>query len=627
MAEEAGHAYGLAMHVYLRRHRRVTPIEPVRVPRNTHQVAGIADWWAEFGGDHPEWFALVNGKRGDVGRTGAYTNLCVSNDELRDFIVKEAWDGGDVLVLGDADGRYCECDKCMAWDGPQQNPERVPQMVRDKYTPHAMGARYARFWRDVHERAVKRNPAVKVTGYLYHNTLPAPPAGTKLNKNIIGEFVIYGGWDGWYPMSAEEDQWTRDQWLGWAGTGMSLFYRPNYLLDLYVTPNVTTWQAGELFRLAYANGMIGAYFDAYSFSWAVHGPMAYMHHRLLWDPELEVAAVRREFFSAFGPAAGHVEEYFDYWEEYARARPRVSASSSALEKLRRPRGHFLAYPPEVYRPAEAILGKALDAARRDPLPEFADRVRFLQAGLTHALLTTRVYAFLDYDGPDAEIGVAPVSDPARLRQARQAMRKVIDFRHAPGNRFVCSYIDNAMVERNFIRGLEELFKDDPRDHAVAVAQRLSLPRDGWRFNPDPLQKGRTEKWFSPTFDDSGWATIAIEEAWQKAGFDYVGEAWYRRVFPLPQKPADVTEVEIAFGAVDETACVWVNGELVGRHDIGPQGWDVPFRLDVGKAVRWGEDNQITVCVGNTKYAGGIWKPVTLLLLRDASNDAGVRAAE
>jgi hypothetical protein len=460
--EEAGHAYGKAMGVFLRRHRRVTPIEPMRVPRNTHQVAGIADWWAEYGEQHPEWFALVNGKRGDVGRKGAYTNLCVSNDELRDFIVNEAWNGGDLLILGDADGRNCECAQCLAWDGPQPKLDDVPEMVRAKYEPHAIGGRYARFWNDVYQKAVKKNPSVRVTGYIYGPTLPAPLTGIKLNQNILGEFVIYGGWDGWYPMSDEEEQWTKQQWLGWSKTGVSMFFRPNYLLGLYVTPNISIRQTGEFLKLAYQHGMIGASFDAYSFSWAVHGPMAYVHYRLLWNPELDIEDLRQEYFSAFGPAAGHIEKYFDYWEEYASRRPSISKVSSALEKLRRPRGHALAFPPQVYRPAQAILERALEAARADPLPEFAKRVKFLQAGLRHALLTTRVYAFLDYDGPEAEIGAAPLNDPAKLHQARSAMQALIKFRHDPKNRFVSSYIDNAIVEQYFIRNLEDLFETNSR---------------------------------------------------------------------------------------------------------------------------------------------------------------------
>jgi hypothetical protein len=320
--EEAGFSYGKAVEVYNRRHRRVTQIENPRCLLGSHVIAGTTDWWAKYGKEHPEWFAMrVDGERGlKIPRAGAYTPLCVSSPQLHRCIAEEDWDGGDELTLGEVDAAgdsMCHCPQCMAWDGPQ--PTEVPEDFRLlKYTPRAMGDRYARFWTAVHEIAVKRNPNVKVGVYLYHNTLPAPFTQIKLNKNIFGEFVIYGARDGWYPISPEEDQWYRDQWLGWEKTGISLVYGPNYLLNNYVTPNITTRQSGEFFRFAYEHGMVGASFRSYTFSWAAHGPTAYMHHRLLWSPELEIERIRQEYFSAFGPAAASVQQYFDYWENYAR---------------------------------------------------------------------------------------------------------------------------------------------------------------------------------------------------------------------------------------------------------------------------------------------------------------------
>ena len=324
-----------------------------------------------------------------------------------------------------------------------------------------MGDRYARYWKTVYDLAVKRNPNVKVGVYLYHNTLPAPVNEIKLNKNIYGEFVIYGSRDGWFPMSQEEDRWYRDQWLGWEKTGMSLVYGPNYLFTNYATPNITTRQTGEIFRFAYEHGMVGVNFRSYTFSWAAHGPMAYMHHRLLWSPELDIEKIRQEYFAAFGPAAAEVEQYFDYWETYARTRPQIRDISTdprgALEKLKRIRGHYLAYPPEVYRPARAILAKAHEKARKDPLPEFAQRVEFLQAGLKHALLSTRLQEFLDFAGPSAERGSAP-TEPTKLKRARQAMHELIRFRQDPRNLFVSDYISNATVEKNQILNIEVLFE-------------------------------------------------------------------------------------------------------------------------------------------------------------------------
>jgi hypothetical protein len=469
--EEAGYTYGKAMEVYNRRHRRLTQIEEPRVVLGSHVIAGITDWWAAYGKEHPEWFAMrADGERGlKTPRAGAWSPLCVSNPQLHQRIV-DAWDGGDVLTLGEADAAgesMCHCPQCLAWDGPQQTdfPEDLRLL---KYTPRAMGDRYARYWKAVYDLAVKRNAKVKVGVYMYHNTLPGPTTEIKLNRNIYGEFVIYGSRDGWYPMGRDEDQWYRDQWLAWEKTGMSLVFGPNYLLNSYATPNVTTRQTGEFFKFAYEHGMAGASFRSYTFSWAAHGPMAYMHHRLLWSPELDIEQIRQEYFSAFGPAAADVEQYFDYWENYAATRPAIRDLSTdpkgALERLKRIRGHYLAYPPQVYRPAEAILAKALETARKDPLPEFAQRVEFLQAGLKHALLSTRLQEFLDFESPAAERGSAP-TDPAKLKQARQAMRELIQFRQDPRNRFVSDYISNATVEKNQIVNIEVLFegKSGPKE--------------------------------------------------------------------------------------------------------------------------------------------------------------------
>ena len=151
------------------------------------------------------------------------------------------------------------------------------------------------------------------------------------------------------------------------------------------------------------------------------------------------------------------------------------------------------------------------------------------------------------------------------------------------------------------------------DHDVKVAQAIRLPTDGWRFRLDPQRNGHESKWYEPGFDDSKWATIAIEQAWQKAGYKYIGVAWYRRWIELPAKPKHVA-VEVRFEGVDECAWVWVNGRYVGQHDVGPSGWNQAFTLDVTQELQWGQKNQITVRAMNTAAAGGIWKPVLIEVL-------------
>ena len=152
-------------------------------------------------------------------------------------------------------------------------------------------------------------------------------------------------------------------------------------------------------------------------------------------------------------------------------------------------------------------------------------------------------------------------------------------------------------------------RPDMADHVERLVVTLAhpLPRDGWRFREDRGLAGHVERWFDPHLDDADWSPIGIDAHW---GGGYVGVAWYRRWLELPERP-DHLAVELAFDGVDESGWIWLNGVYVGGQDIGPAGWNTPFRVDVTDAVQWGEPNQITVRVMNTAGGGGIWKPVTL----------------
>ena len=89
---------------------------------------------------------------------------------------------------------------------------------------------------------------------------------------------------------------------------MSMIWRPNHLHGGYTMPYLSTRQVGEFFKFAYKNGLAGYYFDSLRVDWATQGPMIYIHMALGWDPELDIEELRKDFWSAFGPAAGQVEQ-------------------------------------------------------------------------------------------------------------------------------------------------------------------------------------------------------------------------------------------------------------------------------------------------------------------------------
>jgi len=173
---------------------------------------------------------------------------------------------------------------------------------------------------------------------------------------------------------------------------------------------------------------------------------------------------------------------------------------------------------------------------------------------------------------------------------------------------------NRIVDFPYYRA-SRLLRDDPtHDHEVVTVKTIPLPQEGWRFRTDAMENGHHKGWFKPDFNDSKWKQLKIG-IWENQGYHgYDGIAWYRIKFKMPPK-SKCAAVEIHFGAVDETAWVWLNGKFVGQHDIGTAGWDRPFDLNITDEIKWDGENVLAVRVEDTAAAGGIWKPVVINLVK------------
>ena len=255
-------------------------------------------------------------------------------------------------------------------------------------------------------------------------------------------------------------------------------------------------------------------------------------------------------------------------------------------------------------------------------------VQVLTTALSHADSEVRMIAFLGLNDQNAltleRLGVAlKDKENVAMRQcaaeilARMPLddttRALLQAASKDESDAVREAASKALFPFPFFRKIESV--RDHVDNLVRVAQTIALPTDGWRLKFDPQQNCHVEKWFDPGLPDSDWIAVSIGKFWDDFGFKgKAGIGWYRGRVTLPEKPV-LNAVELCFDAVDETAWVWVNGEYAGQHDIGPNGWDVPFGLDVTPFLKWGQENQVTVRVLNTAQAGGIWKPVRLDVLR------------
>ena len=143
----------------------------------------------------------------------------------------------------------------------------------------------------------------------------------------------------------------------------------------------------------------------------------------------------------------------------------------------------------------------------------------------------------------------------------------------------------------------------------------------WRFATDPADTGISDKWHKVDFDDSTWTVVRsnIGQGWEYEIGPYDGYGWYRAELPALPEGSEGKRVYIYFGAVDEQAWIYLNGQLVAENTVESTGlsqdtlWATPFIIDVTKAVQPEAPNTLAVRVHDSLAQGGIWRPVSLII--------------
>jgi beta-glucuronidase len=166
----------------------------------------------------------------------------------------------------------------------------------------------------------------------------------------------------------------------------------------------------------------------------------------------------------------------------------------------------------------------------------------------------------------------------------------------------------------------------PREGARDCPLTITHPLEGeWQFRLDPKSVGESQGWHLPSASSNGWSRVTVPHTWQVSedSAGYLGVAWYRRTFELPESWAGKV-LRLKFQAVFHSAVVWVNGQRIGSHLR--KGY-TSFTFDISSAVLPGQSNTIIVKVDNSfdqsmlprgnsyDWApdGGIIRPVSLLI--------------
>ena len=130
--------------------------------------------------EHPEYFAMINGKREKAVLGGKSPNPCISNPALIDLLAdalykrtRGQYGAQHYIILGNNDTTvWCECENCRALDEPGAEG-----------TKRARSDRYWYLVNEVAKRVWEKDPSVKISGWAYQDFW-YPPTKVKIDPRI-----------------------------------------------------------------------------------------------------------------------------------------------------------------------------------------------------------------------------------------------------------------------------------------------------------------------------------------------------------------------------------------------------------------------------------------------------------
>ena len=526
----------------------------------------------QFAESHPEYFALVDGKR----HTAEGAQFCLSNADVVDVVSKKVIEfmtsQGPYrsYALGQYDAwGWCECPQCKAMYGDKtfvyktrKHARHVGRAPSDESALNTANA-YLKFVNAVAERTAEVDPNCKLTYYALYN-IPGFPE-VKASDNVMPVMCH---------IAPNDEDWRREV-EQWEAISKELYYYTymGHQLDFLKL------EIADDIRWCYQHKGTAIYLehDAHS---PANTVSQYLAAKAMWDTDVDSRKILEEFYRLYyGAAAKPMRQFYETF--YAATREAV-----------RDYDCFYSYPDTLTPALAAELGSYLtESAELARLPVVKRRIEHV--GGYWRIVELHVLA----QRAMAEWKQDKTSE--NYRTARKASVKTIE----------C--IDGASrdlwlgVRRNMIRRwLSDLGAEPAR-----VIMELPIT---WRFKKDPANVGVEEKWFAEG-PDSSWVPISTTKDWISQGHNYHGVAWYRTPFALPADLKTDQKLALSFGAVDGYADVFLDGVKIGEQKKPPdQMWDVRFSIPLPVDLAPGTRHQLVVRVQKDSFAAGIWKLVSVV---------------
>ena len=285
-----------------------------------------------YGKTHPEYFALVDGKRDTEYYDGKHKNQpCTSNPEViklvaeylaAQFDARPELDGFSFAV-NDGHG-FCECDACRAidaWARADTHEEDDLDRTTTETIPFAGDGRHVsitdrmlRFANEVAARVAEVYPD-KLLMVLIYSQYRNPPKRVRLRRNVLAQFCT-ASWS--HAKRSIHDHEIRTL------RGLAAFTRQRGIYDYFINGANGTFPRG--FARVF-HGCLRDYYDAgcrcfatqAGLDFATNGFAYYLAARSLWDMSTGFEEILDDYCRhGFGPAAATIRRYlcafFDRWE-------------------------------------------------------------------------------------------------------------------------------------------------------------------------------------------------------------------------------------------------------------------------------------------------------------------------
>ncbi len=341
-------------------------ITPAAIANNyRHGIAATSGGHTYYGmvpeglfAEHPEYFALINGKRTAEGH-----HLCSTNPDVKRLLIegvrKELDRGLDVVTLGQEDGYYrCQCDDCEKLDNYRfaewhKGGGGTWRQFQDTVLPNTPNERLFLLHKAVIDEVHKTHPdkTVLLMGY-------APTAWPSKIINNWGDNV-------WVELTNQTPEYV-NAWRGKTAGITGYVYWFDIQLRMGMDIHATPREAAEHLRYLYRSGFLGFYqFPETNFGFA--GPTIYAMGKLMGDPYLDHEALVEEYCrGVFGKAADTMLEFYDVLyanreqklplEMHGRKWPKWLTTSNL---------YMLLYPPPVLNRLDLLLERAEREADTD----------------------------------------------------------------------------------------------------------------------------------------------------------------------------------------------------------------------------------------------------------------------